>query len=144
MTISWTQLSNNPAKKLKYFIPQSIYKYKDNNKESGDLIMSADLIITELDPQINGVLSWENVLKGYFIDVYNHTGVFAVLSTNLNKEYSWVATYHRSELFQKSGEPLMHITGIKKFLQEMETDKNQFFSLKDPVIEDSSALCASV
>ena len=87
-------------------------------------------------PKTDSVLCWENVLKGYFIDVYNHTGIFAVLSTNLNKEYSWVATYHRSELFQKSGEPLMHIPGIKKFLQEMETAKNQFFSLKDPVIED--------
>ncbi len=30
----------------------------------------------------------------------------------------------------------MHITGIKKFHQEMETAKNLFFSLKDPVIED--------
>ena len=106
--------------------------------------MSADLIIPKLDPGISGVLSLENVLKGYFIHVYNHTGIFAVLSTNLNKEYSWVETYHRSELFQKSGEPLMHITGIKKFLKEMETAKNQFFSLKNPVIEDSSALCASV
>ncbi len=98
--------------------------------------MSADLIITKLDPETNGVLSWKNVLKGYFIDVYNHTGIFAVLSTNLNKEYSWVETYHRSELFQKSEEPLMHITGIKKFLQEMETAKNLFFSLKNPVIVD--------
>ncbi len=106
--------------------------------------MSADLIITNLHPDTNGVLSWENVLKGFFVDVYNHTGIFAVLSSNLNKEYSWVATYHRKELFQKSGEPLMHIPGIIKFLQEMETAKNQFFSLKDPVIEDSSALCASV
>ncbi|HDY90319.1 MAG TPA: hypothetical protein ENH82_19640 [bacterium] len=106
--------------------------------------MSADLIITKLDPEIDGVLCWDNVLKGYFIDVYNHAGIFAVLSTNLNKEYSWVETYHRSELFQKSGQPLMHIPGVKKFLQEMETAKNQFFSLKDPIIEDSSALCASV
>ncbi len=31
---------------------------------------------------------------------------------------------------------MLHIPGIKKFLQEMETAKNQFFSLKDPVIED--------
>ncbi len=50
--------------------------------------MSADIIITKLDPETNGVLSLENVLKGYFIDVYNHTGIFAVLSANLNKEYS--------------------------------------------------------
>ena len=98
--------------------------------------MSADLIITNLNPEINSVLSWENVLKGYFIDVYNHTGIFAVLSMNLNKEYSWVETYHRSELFQKSGEPVMHLPGINKFLQEMKKAKNQFFSLKDPVIED--------
>lgn len=98
--------------------------------------MSADLIIPKLDPEINSVLSWEGVLKGYFIDVYNHTGIFAVLSTNLNKEYSWVETYHRSELFQKSGEPLMHISGIKKFLKEISTAKNQFFSLEGPVIED--------
>ncbi len=99
--------------------------------------MSADLIITKLNPEINGILSWENVLKGYFIDVYNHTGVFAVLSTNLNKEYSWVATYHRKELFPiQSEKPLIHIPGIKKFLQEMKKAKNQFFSLKDPVIED--------
>ncbi len=98
--------------------------------------MSADLIITKLNPEINNVLSWENVIKGYFIDVYNYTGIFAVLSANLNKEYSWVETYHRSELFQKSVQPLMHITGIKKFLQEIETAKNQFFSLKEPVIED--------
>ncbi|HEB31901.1 MAG TPA: hypothetical protein ENI15_13670 [Spirochaetes bacterium] len=80
--------------------------------------MSAELLITKLDPVTNGVLSWENVLKGYFIDVYNHAGIFAVLSTNLNKEYSWVETYHRKELFLKSEEPLMHITGIKKFLKE--------------------------
>ena len=65
---------------MKIYVPQSIYKYKDNNKESGDLIMSADLIITNLNPEINGILSWETVLKGYFIDVYNHTGIFAVLS----------------------------------------------------------------
>ena len=98
--------------------------------------MSADELITKLNIEINGVLSWENVLKGYFIDVYNHAGIFAVLSSNLNKEYSWVETNHRSELFQEPVEPFMHITGIKKFLQEMETAKNQFFSLKDPVIED--------
>lgn len=50
--------------------------------------MSAVKLITKLNPETNSVLPWENVRKGDFIDVYNYSGIFAILSANRNKEVS--------------------------------------------------------
>ena len=50
--------------------------------------MNTNELITKLNSETNGVLPWENVPKGYFIDIYNYSGIVAIMSANLNKKVS--------------------------------------------------------
>lgn len=83
--------------------------------------MGADLYIVKLDgTRTHGgfEVSEDAVNDGYFRDCYNSAGLFAVLSANTDKSFSWWHTASRKELFAKNGN--MSVKGAKQLLSEIE------------------------
>ena len=92
--------------------------------------MGADLYITKMPrkPQYTGFeVSKKAVDVGYFRDCYNSYGLFAIMSDNLGKTFSWWETAGRKELFNKSGN--MTIEGVKQLLEELEPIVKRFKKL---------------
>ena len=80
--------------------------------------MGADLYIKKMprEPQYTGCeVSDKAVDVGYFRDCYNSGGLFAFLTSNTNKEFSWWQLVDKKELFGMDGD--MHVNGARKFLK---------------------------
>lgn len=97
--------------------------------------MGADLTINKLYAKNSGTtggfeVSDEAVEKGYFRDCYNEGGLFAVLSVNLGKTYSWWQMNGRKGWFNKGD---MTKKGIKAWLAEMTEARDKFLAIEKPV-----------
>ena len=67
---------------------------------------------------------------GYFRDCYNDRGLFAVMSANLDKEFSWWQTVGRKDLsFTEDGE--LTLKGAKQWRAELAPDIERFVALDE-------------
>ena len=90
--------------------------------------MGADLYIKKLPREVQYKhcgFSTEAVKDGYFRDCYNSGGLFAVMSANLGRTFSWWQLVGRKDFgFNKNGE--LPAKNVKKFRNELVRDVEVF------------------